>query len=112
MGVCPGEFGRFGGQDLKRNSFDFVVQVGDQWEAAVGMAPVLHMCSFALNCNMMEPIEDRLAVAVGTQAVVASLVVDHWGQIALVRMSDKEVEAVNWTAEDEAIVSWEYGDGQ
>lgn len=95
MGVCPEEIGRFGGQDLRRNSFDSVVQVGDRWEAAVDMAPVLHMGSFALNCNMMEPIEGRLAVAVGTQAEVASLAVDHWEQIALGRMSGKEVEVVN-----------------
>lgn len=61
----------------KGNSFDSVVQGEPR-----GMARVLHMSSSALCRSRVGPIEDRLAVAVGTQALVASTVVGHGGQSA------------------------------
>lgn len=111
--VCPEiEVDKPGMEDLKDNSFDSAVQPGDRWEPAVGMARVPRMDSSAWYCSRMGPIEDRLAVAVGKQALVASTVVGHWGQSARECMVGREVEEVNWTAGGEEIVSLGSGDEQ
>ena len=80
-GVCP-EIGidKLGMEDPTGNSFGSAVRRGDRWEPVMGMARVPHMGSFVENYTRVEPIEDRLAVAVETQALVASTVVGHWGQ--------------------------------
>lgn len=76
--VCPEtETDKPGMENLMDNSFDSAVQLGDRWEPAVGMVRVPRMGSSAWYCSRMGPIEDRLAVAVGKQALVASTVVGH-----------------------------------
>ena len=73
VSVCPGiEIDKMGMQSRKGNSFAV-----RRWQPAVGMPQVRRMSSSALYCSKAGPIEDRLAVAVGTQAVVASTVVGH-----------------------------------
>jgi hypothetical protein len=95
-GVCPEtEIDRLCMEGLKGSSFDSAVRPGDQWEPVTGMAPVPRMGSSALNYSSVGPIADRLAVAVGTQAVVASTVVGHWGQSVRVYMAGTEAEEGN-----------------
>lgn len=78
VNVCPEiEIDKPGMEDLKDNSFDSAVQPGDRWEPAVGMARVPRMGSSAWYCSRAGPIEDRLAVAVGKRALVASTVVGY-----------------------------------
>ena len=78
VSVCSGiEIEKLGMESLKGNSFAV-----RRWQPAVGMARARRMSSSALYCSKAGPIEDRLAVAVGTQAVVASTAVGHWGQSA------------------------------
>lgn len=80
-GVCPEtEIDNLGMEGLTGNSFDSAVRPGDRWEPVMGIARVPRMGSSAGNYSRMGPIEDRLAVAVGTQAVVALTVVGHWVQ--------------------------------
>ena len=78
VNVCPEiEIDKPGMEDLKDNSFDSAVQPGDRREPAVGMARVLRMGSSAWYCSRVGPIEDRLAVAAGRQALVALIVAGH-----------------------------------